>query len=853
MCNSIKDNIRKYSEGGLLILCIITYVTGFFWQIKFLEFITGVIGTAYCIGYLVIVFLKPIKRDWLLAKGNFLAKVINFVLFIPIIVTAFIHVFNYYSPKTGSISCKELVFDENLYTNNNYEIDTLGIIKLNSTSCIPTICHKAAIDSLAITKKTNLQDSIAKKQEDPSLLWTVYYNFIDPGNQHMTTTRRGRIIAGIVATGGFLLLNGLLISMLISWFDRRREQWLKGEVKYCRFLRRRKNKFYTVIGGNDVAIGIVGELLSESNDKDKPYIVIQTSRDVENFRRELFSCLKEWQQKRIIIYYGSRTSKDDVAYLHIENAKEVYIIGEDTRTDDIESHHDTINMKCFELIFEYLKETGKGQEIKSFLDEIGLFKKRFMAFKEKLEASTEEEKEMLKEEKKKLEEEKKNLEKKWDELLLKCHVIFEYQTTFSVFQFFDINEDVDAYIKFRPFNHYEMWAQKVFINKEVLPEEIKKSFNNEGYLPLEGAAGIKEQDDNHVHLFIVGMSRMGIAMAIEAAQLCHYPNFESRKIRTKITFIDKNAAEEKNFFIGRFKELFELSHWRYGSIDESGALVWRPQDIHIPIGFDYLGGDFLDIEWEFINGGIESTSIQDYILKSASPQAKVTIAICLPESNRSHAAALFLDKKIYESDSVLQVLVYNRNGNAIINAISKNNFTHPFCGKLRSFGCLPNQFIVNHLTTCEYLGYEIEKAYNGGEEEGMIKEYDYKGKSKEAMRWSSIYCGNTMWTKLRSIAKTSSINDNDIQLLADVEHNRWNIEELLMNFRHLTPEEQKSVLDGKSTKNQMKSQMAHLDICSNKKLLEIDGKAQRYDKDLTAILGEIYQKIKANTQNSNRQ
>ena len=110
-----------------------------------------------------------------------------------------------------------------------------------------------------------------------------------------------------------------------------------------------------------------------------------------------------------------------------------------------------------------------------------------------------------------------------------------------------------------------------------------------------------------------------------------------------------------------------------------------------------------------------------------------------------------------------------------------------------------------------------------------------------------------MWTKLRSIAKTSSINDNDIQLLADVEHNRWNIEELLMNFRYLTPEEQKSVLDGKSTKSQMKSQMAHLDICSNKKLLEIDGEAQRYDKNLTAILGEIYQKIKANTQNSNRQ
>ena len=856
MYKTIKNKILKYSDRCFLVICIAAYLTGFFCKSSYC-FIPGAIGFVYCTWYLIIFFCKPIKRDWLLVKGKFLTKVMNFVLFVPIIITAAINFLNVCS--TNDILGKELTYEENLYTCENAETDTLGIITCKGTSYLHSTCRKAVKKDYTILNKTNLPASIKKKQKNPTLLWSIYYNFIDPGNQHMTTTRRGRIISGIIATSGFLLLNGLLISMLISWFDRRREQWLKGEVRYNRFLRRKKNKFYTVIGGNDVAIGIVSELLPESNDKDKPYIVIQTSRDVENFRRELFSCLKEWQQKQIIIYYGNRTSKDDVADLHIENAKEVYIIGEDTRTDDVESHHDTINMKCFELIFEYFKETEKGNKIRLLLVEIEDFKKRFSQHEKektefnKLVTNDQEKKKELEIVENELNDEKKILEKRWNGLMLKCHVMFEYQTTFSVFQFFDINEDVDAYIKFKPFNHYEMWAQKVFINKEVLPEEIKKSFNNEGYLPLEGATGIKEQDNNHVHLFVVGMSRMGVAMAIEAAQLCHYPNFESRKIRTKITFIDKNATEEKNFFIGRFKELFELSHWRYGSIDESGALVWRAQDIHIPIGFDYLGGDFLDIEWEFINGGIESTSIQDYIIKSASPQAKVTIAICLPESNRSHAAALFLDKKIYESDSVLQVLVYNRNGNAIINAISKNNFTHPFCGKLRSFGCLPNQFIVNHLTTCEYLGCEIEKAYNGGKEKGMIKEYDYKGKSKEAMRWSSIYCGNTMWTKLRSIAKTSSINDNDIQLLADVEHNRWNIEELLMNFRYLTPEEQKSVLDGKSTKNQMKSQMAHLDICSNKKLLEIDGEAQRYDKDLTAILGEIYQKIKANTQNSNRQ
>ena len=123
------------------------------------------------------------------------------------------------------------------------------------------------------------------------------------------------------------------------------------------------------------------------------------------------------------------------------------------------------------------------------------------------------------------------------------------------------------------------------------------------------------------------------------------------------------------------------------------------------------------------------------------------------------------------------------------------------------------------------------------------------------MLWSSIYNGNTLWTKLRSIGfnpQNPVIDENAIQTLADVEHNRWNVEELLMNFRYLTSAEQADVIANKLTKNQMKSKMAHLNICSNKRLLEIDKGAQRYDKDLTAVLGEIYQKLKQMDEESKR-
>ena len=101
-----------------------------------------------------------------------------------------------------------------------------------------------------------------------------------------------------------------------------------------------------------------------------------------------------------------------------------------------------------------------------------------------------------------------------------------------------------------------------------------------------------------------------------------------------------------------------------------------------------------------------------------------------------------------------------------------------------------------------------------------------------------------MWTKLRSIdfKPASFINDDkSITLLAKVEHNRWNTEELLMNFRPLTFEEQEKEIALKNkNKNILKGQMAHTDICSNKKLDEIDYDSRKYDIELTKCLHKLF-------------
>lgn len=742
------------------------------------------LGAIYLLYAIVLWFFEKPKFDWHLINGHFLLKVCCLVLLMPSVLASMVML------CSNICTPKELAYEDGLYENRD----------------------------------RGLACCIEHKQESPNIYWSVYYHFIDPGNQHMTTTKAGRNWAALISVLGIFLLNGLLVSSIIGYIDRRKEKWQKGDVRYRKFLKRCFH--YVIIGGNDMAPGIVKQLLPS-----KRFILVQTSRDVEAFRRELFATLNKDEQKRIIIYYGSRTSGKDIDDLLLEKAEEVYILGEDTRADDIESYHDTMNMKCLNLILENYKNAHEGRRITEMLLRVEEYRKQLEAAKEQTE------KDELKRSNKRFENEWKNRHQ------LKCRVMFEYQTTFSVFQFYDVNESVDAYIEFRPFNYYEMWAQKVFINREWDKMALLKNKNNpEVYLPLEGADGIKRDDESYVHLFIVGMSRMGVAMGIEAAHLAHYPNYETRGIRTKITFIDKNALEEKDFFMGRFKELFALSHWRYGDVKDNGDLVWEKQ--HAPFDIDYLGGDFLDIEWEFINGGIEQTAIQDYILASAVPSARITIAICLPESNRSHAAALYLHKMIYESESVLQVLVYNRYGNSIVGAIGESGPLFPYIGKLKGFGFSERCIAIDYLRLSEDIGKRIGEAYN---ESTDINNIVYRGKSKVACLWSNIYNGNTLWTKLRCadfFSSNSIVDGRLVENLADVEHNRWVIEQLLMNFRPLTCDEQEDVVRYKvRNKNTLKSQMAHLDICSNRRLLEIDGNVRKYDIALTECLFGIHNSL----------
>lgn len=717
--------------------------------------LSGGVGLWYLFASIGVFISNRPKFDWHLINSNYLAKVVALVLLFPSIIASCFLLYNSCS-KNSKYSPHNLVYDENLYSYNNAETDTLRIAKYDFfTESVFLNSHNLELSDSIIIQKNKLPKTIISKQEDPSIFWTVYYHFIDPGNQHMTTSQTGRGWSALIAILGVFLLNGLLVSSIIGWIDSRKEKWLKGEVKYPCFLRRKKH--YVIIGGNEMTFGIVRQIMP--NKGVMPYILIQTTRDVEEFRRELFSTLTEQQQQHIIIYYGSRTSETELMELCLQQAIEVYILGEQTRTDDFEPYHDTVNMQCFDLINQLLQGGN-----------------------------------LLKES-------------------IRCYVMFEYQTSFAAFQSSSQSRiiktpDGKDLLSFIPFSSYENWAQTVLVNGNItIPDKtnITITYNN-----IDGD-GISYDSDKIAHIIIVGMSKMGTAMAIETAHLAHFPNFvRDNSKRTKITFIDKNAREESDFFMGRFPDLFKLCKWT--DVDGKEHNWYAPTCNE----YQYFAKNFLDIEWEFRSGGVESKENREYIESCFNEKNTeiVTIAVCLPQPHQSLAAALYLPKVAIQKAN--DIWVYQPQSGELLIDINKgaDDAKHIWemttYRKLKPFGMLSLGFDAKLLeneaiwycsnfykakdalvkkfrqksdneNTCYWNHWDRKNV-----EEAVLSEIDLSLGKLWAI-WSNIYQINTIEFKMRSLGLDfSKLDDPNIkELFAKVEHNRWNVEKLLMGYRPL--------------------------------------------------------------------
>lgn len=782
----------------------------------------GLYGTFYCLWYLILWIFFPIKRDWIMVKGNFMLIVINFVVFVPFALTTGIN----HLCKDDFIRPQDLVFAPELDRCDTIKGVSIGKLKegydmkivstatndtmvatLKSSELLDSLCHRRNInlledeafwssilnrdvvsiikdekgDCLDIVLRHGL-DLKAMEQTGPDLLWSIYYHYVDPGNQHMTTTDKGRRFAILISLLGILLMNGLLVSTIISQIDRRKEHWLNGDVEYSglAFL---FNRYSVLFGANEMAPALIKKLLKGYGDKPGVgYVIMLTSDNVQEVRNRIASYLTDNDLKRLVIYGGQLDSIEEINKMRLKRAQEIFVLGEDSEADAARSYHDTLNMKCVHNIVGFLAKEGVTRKID-------------------------------------------------------CHVLFEYQTTYSVFQFSDLPKRIKDYVNFEPFSNYENWARQVLVGgsyDELSKLEQDGVLRRIDYLPIDGTKGIDADSDKHVHLIVVGMDKMGVAMAIEAAQIAHYPNFKNSR-RTCITFIDPNAKENMHFFKGRYENLMELSRSRFiDATDDSKELVvpeWEDPISSPASPYHYLGENFIDLEWEFVEGDLEMPLVREYLRRVSGDSTSIlTIAICRQLAHEAIAGCLYMPECVY--DKVQQILVYQREASDILyNLYSREpGAAQQLSGryeKLRPFGMrhanlLCNSEIESRAKLCNHIYDLFSSEHKKVAAEGKTKEIDAVGNvvkklSEEYLevaagdlevatkckndwdsmsifnRWSNKYLADSYETKLRSVGVyTNDFTDDYDSIrskldecaysLAECEHNRWDVQQLLMGF-----------------------------------------------------------------------
>ena len=896
MKNRIK--FERRTDVVISIILIMTFVISFFVSeqnnklfFNVLFIVVGIIGAIYLIHSASLLLIKRIEFDWILVKGNFLHKVFNIVLIVPIVLTVIFILSelrlqnkdagkDVFASKTEAVRfqkslAKKLIFSETIYYKY---IDTISLDSADYHDYMlvgDMFDWKPVVDDgkyyYIKEKDMALDDVVNGADEEPSAFWSVYYHYIDPGNQHITASENGRRWSAVMAVSGYVLLNGLMIAVLIGWFDRRRSEWVKGTVRYS--LRHfRKDRYAVVIGANEVAASVIKKLLTKDKKKinyecegDNEYVILQTCREAQNVRDELASYLNTEELSKVVIYKALRDSRTEIKKLYLKYATEIYVLGEKTSLDGGDAYHDTMNMRCVNMITQVLKDT------------------------------------------------------KTDERKV-CKVMFEYQTTNSVFQFSDVSDDIKESLIFVPFNRYESWARKVMV----------ESFSDDGfgnkitYTPLDGK-GISKNSDEHVHLVIVGMSKMGVAMGVLALSHAHYVNYaaaemisnkeererKKNKTRTRITFIDTNADKEMALFKSHYENLFSLARHRYIDIKDSAEPEWNDPMQKADCKWRHLSRDaqnFIDVEIEFVKGELESEGVRDFLL--GLPDSKLTIAICLPQTNKAVAASLYMPTEIYERTQ--EIWVYQREASDIVRNLEVTKTQDRRYKKLRPFGMLYGEYMSDR---AQYLramlvnwAYEAEENKKGwpssvaDKNDKIMKSIiDSWNRLQLDKQWSNRYFADSIYLKIRDvlIAEESENltyerilellrNDDDFteklgsmmedDALAISEHNRWNMQQLLLGyspcdaeldriFEKINNKESDEIVRkdyqewkkknhvGESTSVNIKKDVKeselrmHPNICEYEHLDIVDSDAKSYDKMLnTNAIPEIILLVDAKMQ-----
>lgn len=603
--------------------------------------------------------------------------------------------------------------------------------------------------------------------DEKQLHWWLLplYLLIDPNalnNLYINTGIHGWMLLAstIVYILGTVVFTGMIIGVINNAISNRVENHRNGYTHYL------LSDHYLIMGYDEMVPSIIQDIFS----KDKSaFVLLLTAYDVQKVKEWLNKSVAKAQLDQVIVNFGHRTASEYYPEIHLEASKEIFIVGYRTNPS-----HDAVNIECIDSICSYLKKH------------------------------------------------------KTEQLPKRITCVFEDLDTYAAFKTTEIFKEVgELGIEFVPYNFYAGWARQVFVTRSY---KEKSDPTNAISYPCVYGNGIGPDDKKHVHLVFVGTSNLAVSFAMEAAHLLHFPNFDEkhRKPKTRITFIDQNMDKEMPLFITRNRHFFDVQNYLYEDISlEPKAISKQPYK-----------DNFLDVEFEFIRGDIYSKAVQDKIKGWASDVdgQYLSIFLAMADQRNNFMMGMNMPDEVYDKE-IPVFIRQDRADNFVTNLrnsdIKKSQekelkHLQVADGKLESKeykGRYANiyPFGMNDMAYCrdevaykraKLINYLYCKTQDNHFPDTLVLAAMSTGRLLKAAeaewnelsvadKWSNLYCAYHIPYKLASLRVMRGLDPNDtshdqqtlteeeIHTMAAVEHNRWNVEKLLMGFRRPKENEDK--------------------------------------------------------------
>ncbi len=397
-----------------------------------------------------------------------------------------------------------------------------------------------------------------------------------------------------------------------------------------------------------------------------------------------------------------------------------------------------------------------------------------------------------------------------------CHLLLRSHSLLHLIRLDGFCNEIENKLEVNPFTMEDQWGRMIAMGLDREP--------------------ITKQTEKTVHLVIFGMSEVAEQVAVNAAHVCHYPNYlqNGHTLRTRITVIDESAFDKSRAWIERYQHLFDNCYYRFVDTKKRPAVVNTSKPKYED------REDFVDVEWEFVSSSPYDKLVRDKISQWSNSQFQLlTIVFAYDSTDNGFNDALHLPDAAISAK--IPVYVYMQSDKAFSQIKHPDNLPHVI-----PFGMVDYGYDINIplIKMAKNVNYVYDCCYQDNYESwnGHLRfsvEIDEKKKDQlwsilsSVKRMSNIYNAMTIGVKMRSMGfnkddwdKFYDLSEEDIEMLAEVEHNRWSVEELILGFRPCNDDESKEVADSIEAYCQKRREKGR-DAVKNEKTLKEKYKEER--------------------------